>query len=49
MGKRAGALSAHFENTIAITEHGPVILTDPLEGEEISQTPILYDREGARK
>ena len=22
-----GALSAHFENTIAITEHGPVILT----------------------
>ena len=45
----SGALSAHFENTIAITEHGPVILTDPLEGEEISQTPILYDREGARK
>lgn len=44
----SGALSAHFENTIAITEHGPVILTDPREGEEISQTPILYDRERAR-
>lgn len=25
----SGSLSAHFEHTIAITEHGPVILTDP--------------------
>ena len=24
-----GALSAHFEHTVAITENGPVILTDP--------------------
>ena len=24
-----GGLSAHFENTIAITENGPVILTRP--------------------
>ena len=25
----SGSLSAHFEHTVAITEHGPVILTDP--------------------
>jgi methionyl aminopeptidase len=24
-----GSLSAHFEHTIAITENGPVILTEP--------------------
>jgi len=44
----SGSLSAHFENTIAITERGPVILTDPCEGEEISRLPILYDRERAK-
>lgn len=26
---KSGSLSAHFEHTIAITEHGPVILTTP--------------------
>jgi methionyl aminopeptidase len=24
-----GALSAHFENTIAVTDHGPDVLTAP--------------------
>ena len=30
---RSGSLSAHFEHTIAITEHGPVILTDAYKGD----------------
>ena len=29
-----GSLSAHFEHTIAIDEHGPVILTVPGDGED---------------
>lgn len=44
----SGSLSAHFENTVAITDRGPVILTDPGEGEEPSPIPILYQKEGAQ-
>jgi len=31
-----GSLSAHFEHTIAIDENGPVILTVPGGGEELT-------------
>jgi methionyl aminopeptidase len=31
---RDGSLSAHFEHTVAITEHGPDILTLPPSGEK---------------
>jgi methionyl aminopeptidase len=27
-----GSLSAHFEHTVAITEHGPDVLSRPLQG-----------------
>ncbi len=40
----SGSLSAHFENTIAITERGPVILTDPSEAEEIQPVPPLQEQ-----